>query len=85
MCPLGERRGVLVYCKAQGRLVSPVRYPCEGEWQRCPFIKDKLCPLAEVREGKFFCKLINRFVETEYCISGNYKECPIYQRPGKFM
>ncbi len=85
MCPLGERRGILVYCKVQGKLVSPIRYPCESKWQHCQFIKKRLCPLAKVEEGMIFCKLINKFVETEFCLSGNYKDCPIYKRPGRFI
>jgi len=40
VCPYAERRGPAVYCKAAGRKVNPLAFPClTDKYQKCRFYR----------------------------------------------
>ena len=40
-CPYAERRGVSIYCKAAGRKVNPLAFPClTNRYKRCRYYRE---------------------------------------------
>jgi hypothetical protein len=47
-CPYAEKRGALVFCRATGKLVNPLAFPClTDRYETCRFYKE-----AKAREAK---------------------------------
>ncbi|MEB2836305.1 MAG: hypothetical protein GSR80_001120 [Desulfurococcales archaeon] len=47
-CPYAERRGAIVYCKAAGKPVNPLAFPClTNRYQRCRYYRE-----AEARKAR---------------------------------
>ena len=47
-CPYAERRGAIVYCKAAGKPVNPLAFPClTNRYQRCRYYRE-----AQARKAK---------------------------------
>ncbi len=39
-CPYGEKKGFAVYCKILKKKVSPLKYPCMGDYTHCPHYRE---------------------------------------------
>ncbi|UXD22875.1 hypothetical protein IPA_09135 [Ignicoccus pacificus DSM 13166] len=39
-CPYGEKKGFAVYCKILRKKVSPLKYPCMGNYEHCPHYRE---------------------------------------------
>jgi len=47
-CPYGEKKGFAVYCKVLRKKVSPLKYPCMGDYTKCPHYREATESLKKV-------------------------------------
>ena len=86
MCPFAEKKGLAIYCKVAKKKVSPLTHYCTSDkWPQCEYLRGRICPNVEVKKGEIYCRIIRKKVLTDYCLSENFTECPIYKNPQKYM
>ena len=80
-CPYGEKKGFAVYCKILRKKVSPLKYPCMGNYEHCPHYREALKTGEEATKTEHRRETVEAVVESKVEKTTSPKPLPTEFKP----